>query len=336
MLKKIIWYVILPLAVITVVYFIFFNKKGTTTDTTTQNTNTNNTQTENTDTDTNTNTSTTTTDTPLTGFSVNNQEVGTATNGVVSFNISAISNTSTTNYHEFKFTLTSEDTNSPYVTAKYIASSGVIRLSFSDVTKDEGGLGYQKAISINKEGIVQLYHNISSSFVGEIYDIGISKSTPFKLSLESGNNIWYITLDVQYPGASESTVDLGSTEFSTDAQDIAGVSKDQKATVASYSYSSSSGVLKFAWNVSSTDTNPIPSVTAAYDSSNNLVITFTSLSVDKVVSAVNGKILPGSISVVSSKTGDSSVYTFGSMSSPKEYKLSAGTSPNQVVLEIKL
>lgn len=332
MLKKIIWFFVLPLLVIAAIYFIFFSKKPATTSNTTNqsSTTTNSTATNNENNNTNTSS------TPLSGFSTNDQEVGMATNGVASLTIDSVSNSSMNTYHEFKFTVTSDHLDSPYVTAKYLASAGVIRLSFSDVTKDNSGIGYQKAVSVSKDGVVQLYHNISSSFVGEIYDVGITKSTPFKLSAELGDNVWYVILDVQYPGASDSSIDLGSTDFSVDAQDIVGVSKDQKATLASYSYSSSAGVFKFVWNVSSTDTNPIPSVNAAYDSSNNLVVTFPSLSIDKVVNSVNGKALPGGITVVSSRTLDSTVYTFSGFTDAKEYRLSALTSPNQVVLEIKL
>ncbi len=341
MIKKIIWFFVLPIVVGVSVYFIFFRKHDDVP--TNTNNDTNNTQTDDTNTKTNTSDIADKDDAnvapqPLTGFSTNKQEIGMDTNGVASLTIDEISNTSTTSYHEFRFKITSDHMDSPYVTAEYLASSGVIRLSFNDVTKDNGGLGYQKSINVNKEGVLRLYHNVSSSFEGEIYDVGISNQTPFKLSAELGNNdeSWYVTLSVQYPGEGTSVVDLGSTEFSTEAQSITGVQKDVKATVASYSYSSASGVVKFVWSVSSTDTNPIPTVSAAYDASNQLVVTFASLSVDKVVSAVNGKTLPGGISIASAKSGDSSIYTFKGISSNLSYKLSASTGPNQVVLEIKL
>lgn len=335
MTKKIIWYVVLPLVVLVSVYFVFFFNKEKKSDVTNTNSNSQNTSSDNSKT-TETESGGSTTVTPLTGFSTDLQEVG-LESADVNLTLNDITNTSLDKYYELKFDLTSDHSDSPYVKAEYIASAGVIRLSFSRITKDNGGLGYQKTISINKDGIIQLYHNISSSFDGEIYDVGVSKSAPFKLDASlNDDNSWTVTLDVQYPGNTDSNVDLGSAKFSLDPQTITGVDKASKATISSYSYSSSSGVLKIAWNVSSSDTNPIPAVSGEYDADGNLIVTFASLSTDRVVNATNGKSLPGGIMIESFRDGDSSIYKFTGMASPSSYRLSAGTSPNQVILEIKL
>lgn len=337
MIKKIVWFLILPLIVGASIYLIFFKQKPTTTDDTT----TDDTQTseesnsDTTDEDSNdTSTDTEESTQVITGFSTESQTVGAASSS--KYTIEEVSNTSHTDYHEFVFTLSSTGTDDPNVIAEYKSSLGVIRLDFNQIEKDSSGIGYQKEVSINKEGISRLYHNVSSDQTEELYDIGVTKETPFKLvSTKEGSN-WNITIYVQYPGESSSTVDTGSTAFSTQAQSITGVDAAKGAAISSYTYGISGGVLKFVWNVSSTDTNPIPNVNAAYDSENHLVVTFTSLKTDKVYLAVDGISLPGSLAMQTEKPGESTIYTIGGFSTQKEYKLSASTSPNQVVLEIQL
>ena len=337
MIKKIVWFLILPLIVGASIYLIFFKQKPTTTDDTT----TDDTQTsEESDSDaTSEDSNDTSTDTEestqvITGFSTESQTVGAASSS--KYTIEEVSNTSHPDYHEFVFTLSSTGTDDPNVIAEYKSSLGVIRLDFNQIEKDSSGIGYQKEVSINKEGISRLYHNVSSDQTEELYDIGVTKKTAFKLISEKVGDNWEITIYVQYPGESSSTVDTGSTAFSTQAQSITGVDAAKGATVSSYTYGVSGGVLKFVWNVSSTDTNPIPNVNAAYDSENHLVVTFTSLKTDKVYLAVDGISLPGSLAMQTEKPGESTIYTIGGFSTQKEYKLSASTSPNQVVLEIQL
>lgn len=337
MIKKIVWFLILPLIVGASIYLIFFKQKPTTTDdTTTDDTQT----TEESDTDTTTEDSNdTSTDTEestqvITGFSAESQTVGAASSS--KYTIEEVSNTSHSDYHEFVFTLSSTGTDDPNVVAEYKSSLGVIRLDFNQIEDDNSGIGYQKEVSINKEGISRLYHNVSSDQTEELYDIGVTKETAFKLISEKVGDNWEITIYVQYPGESSSTVDTGSTDYSTQAQSVTGVDAAKGATISSYTYGVSGGVLKFVWNVSSTDTNPIPNVNAAYDSENHLVVTFTSLKTDKVYLAVDGISLPGSLAMQTEKPGESTIYTISGFSSQAEYKLSASTSPNQVVLEIQL
>jgi len=336
MIKKIVWFLILPLIVGASIYLIFFREKPTTTENTT---NDDSQTSQESDTDTTAeeeqNTSTTEEETQtITGFSTESQTVGAASSS--KYTIEEVSNTSHTDYHEFVFTLSSTGTDDPNVIAEYKSSLGVIRLDFNQIEKDSSGIGYQKEVSINKEGISRLYHNVSSDQTEELYDIGVTKETAFKLMSEKVGDNWEITIYVQYPGESSSTVDTGSTAFSTQAQSITGVDAAKGATISSYTYGASGSVLKFVWNVSSTDANPIPTVNAAYDSENHLVVTFTSLKTDKVYLAVDGISLPGSLAMQTEKSGESTIYTIGGFSSQAEYKLSASTSPNQVVLEIQL
>lgn len=266
----------------------------------------------------------------FTGFSDDDQVIGVATEDL--FNIASITDESKTGYHRFSFNLTTTGTDDPYVTAKYNSSTGVIRVELYSIDEDDSGIGFQKERAINKEGIIRLYHAVTSVENKVIYDIGLAKSTIFKLYKESGDGQLKVILDVKYPGEVTSTVDLGSTEFSTDLQDISGIAN---ATIKSYSYSSSGGILKFVWSVTADGENPIPSTTGEYLDNETLSIKFTSLTLDRVLNAAGSLALPAGITIDSSKEGSASIYNF-IVGSKKEYKLSATTSPNQVILEIDL
>ena len=266
----------------------------------------------------------------FTGFSDDDQVIGAATEDL--FNIASITDESKTGYHRFSFNLTTTGTDDPYVTAKYNASTGVVRVELYSIDEDDSGIGFQKERAINEEGIIRLYHAVTSVENKVIYDIGLAKSTIFKLYKQSGDGQLKVILDVKYPGEVTSTIDLGSTEFSTDLQDISGIAN---ATIKSYSYSSTGGILKFVWSVTADGENPIPSVTAEYLDNETLSIKFASLTLDRVLNAAGSLALPAGITIDSSKEGSASIYNF-IVGSKKSYKLSATTSPNQVILEIDL
>lgn len=335
--KLIIWIVVLTALTALGIYLIF--GKGASDDTDT--TNTDQTQEETTDedtTDTDTSTDeeedTTDSSTTPTGFTSDDKTLG--ENSESKFTIEEVSQTSKTTYHEFVFTLSTTGENEPFVEVKYVDDLGVLRVDLNNVEADESGIGYQKEVSIDKDGIVRLYHNISSDQTEELYDIGVSKEPTFTLTSAKVASNWEVTVNVAYPGASTATIDLGSTEYSISSQDITGVDSTNNASIKGYTYSTSGGVLTFVWTVDSDDENPIPSVTASYDSSNVLSVTFSSLSLDKVVSAVDELDLPGGLTMDSSRSGSASTYNFMGLTSQREFKLSATTSPNQVILEIDL
>ena len=341
MIKKIIWFLVLPLIIGVSIYFIFFNKKSATNNTD-KGSDTNQTQTDDTDTtdededtDTDTTNSNEETTTPLTGFSTESQTEGVASQS--KFTIEDVTNTARTGYHEFVFSLSSTGTDDPYVIATYMSDLGVIRIDLNQIEKDNSDIGYQKAVAINKEGISQLYHNVSSDQTEEIYDIGVSKSTAFKITTAKMSDGWDIIVGVQYPGVvSTENLDLGSKEFGKTAQAIMGVDATKASTLSSYTYGSTSGVFKFVWNVSSSDTNPIPSVSAAYNAEHHLVVTFGSVKTDKVYLAVDGIALPGNLAMQTERAAEKSIYTFYGLTEDVNYKLSAGLSPNQVIVEIQL
>ena len=273
-------------------------------------------------------------DTDFTSFSSDTQVLGQESEA--QFTIEGVEDVSRDGFHQFAFTLTTEDEGEPFVTVSYLSNQDVIRMDFQGIDGDNSGIGYQQERSIDKNGVTRIYHNISAQADQELYDIGVSKSTVFYLTSEQlGGGKWSVMLQVKYPGATDVDVDLGSEEFSKEDQSILGVTADDGATISAYTYSGTSGLLKLVWTVTSNVDNPIPSVSAAYNSDDDLVVTFDSLSMDRVASFADTLTLPSSITAEVKREGGSSIYTFTGMSGVREYKLSASLSPNQVILEIK-
>lgn len=273
-------------------------------------------------------------DTDFSAFSSEAQVLGEESEA--QFTIEGIEESSKDGYHEFVFSLSTEDEEEPFVTASYVSSIGVVRMDFRGIETDKSGIGYQQERAINENGVLRIYRNISGQEERELYDIGVSQSTIFYLqSEELDEGEWNITLQVKYPGATDFDVDLGSDDFSEEQQSIQGVSSDEGATIPTYTYSTATGLLQFVWSTSSTVDNPIPSVTASYNDNDELVVVFESLASDRVAGFSDVISLPSSITVEVERDGDTSTYTFSGMQELREFKLSASLSPNQVVLEIK-
>jgi hypothetical protein len=267
------------------------------------------------------------------GFSTERQVLGEESEAV--FTLEKVLDESKNGFHEFVFTLSSEDEDEPYVTASFMSSSGAIRVDFQGIGKDSSGIGYQQERSINKNGVLRIYHNVSGQSDQELYDIGVTKETPFKLfseELETGK--WNVVLQVKYPGESDVEVDLGSEEFSKGEQSIDGVGSEKNAAITSYTYGRPSGLMKLVWNVSADGDNPIPNVTASYNEKKELVVVFGSLVLDRVASFTKSMALPSSITGTVERSGEKSTYIFSGMGE-REYKISASLSPNQVILEIR-
>lgn len=266
-------------------------------------------------------------------FSSNTQVLGEETDA--KFRIEELEDLTRDGFHQFTFTLTTEDEEEPFVTASYLSNSGVVRVDFQGISGDSTGIGYLQGRRIDKEGVSRIYHNISADADQELYDIGVSRSTIFYLTseqIEEGK--WYVILQVKYPGVADVDVDLGSEDFSKEDQSIVGVTAEDGATISAYTYSGE-GLLKLVWTVTSQVDNPIPSVSATYNEDDELVVTFDSLTTDRVATYGDTLTLPSSIIAEVERVGDSSVYTFTGLEEVREYKLSASLSPNQVILEIR-
>lgn len=277
----------------------------------------------------------------LSMFKTSSQSVGSDANTDGDYySLSALSQKSMAGFHRFEFFVEpkASDVNTPYVTATYIASLGAIRVDFKGITTDNSGIGYQKSLMINKDGVVKVYHNVSADQTEELYDVGVTKETPFLLTIKDTDTMsWVVTLDVKYPGVSEDSdeIDLGSEEFSKEVQSIVGATKSDGARVSSYSYSASGGVLRVVFEVKGSTSKPIPSVNAGYDGDGNLVMRFTDIVSDAIAKMPSALTMTGGVTMVWEMDGSSaSKYTFEGAS--KEFKLYGGTNPNQVIIEIKL
>lgn len=273
--------------------------------------------------------------TDFSSFSSSKQTVGESTN-TDKYTLKSISDSKKDGYHQFVFVVqakTSETMESPYVEVSYNSAQGAIRVDFAGITTDNSGIGYQKSRTINEQGVIRLYHNISSDATEELYDIGITKKTVFKLTTsETTDNTWNIGVKVKYPGGTISTGVIGSEDFSKDLQALDGGLSPDTPKIGSYSYSGASGVLTLVFNVSGSATRPFPSATGQYKSG-TLQLEFPYLTTDAVANALDGKKLSG-ITIQTVRSGNKSTYYFEGAT--KEFRLSASTSPNQVVMEIKL
>ena len=272
--------------------------------------------------------------TDFSSFSAETQVLGEESSS--KFSIESVGNVSKDGYHEFTFLLKSDGKDEPFVTASYMSNIGVVRMDFQGISKDSAGIGYQQEESIDKEGVSRIYHNISAQSDQELYDIGVTKSTPFKLTSEDlGNGEWNVILDVKYPGVSDITIDLGSEEYSKDEQTIVGITAIENATITSYTYGRPSGLLKFVWSVGGDGDSPIPGAKASYNADGKLIVTFDSLVMDRVANFSETMSLPSSITSTVERIGEKSIYTFSGIGEKREYRLSASLSPNQIILEIK-
>lgn len=269
-------------------------------------------------------------------YSQENQSVGDNRSGKISIN--SVNDSTQGSFHKITFQVEVEDGDSPMATATYKSNLGAIRLVFEKVKADSSGIAYQASKDISKEGVVKIYHNISAEQTEELYDIGVENPADFYLYSENtSGNMWNVILEVRYPGEAETVVDSGAGEFGTSPQSLSGASSSDGATVSGYNYGASNGVLRFVLDVKGSSSKPIPAVTAEYDSSGDLVVTFPSLVKDFVGDDPGSQDLYGGVdSVHWERVGQKTIFTFDITGGKKDFKLSASTSPNQVVVEIRL
>jgi len=277
-------------------------------------------------------------------FSTTSQSLGSQADedSETEYSLNRVTDSSENGFHRFVFELESKDNSleSPYVEARYLSSNGSIRVDLNMTTSDSSGIGYQEARSIDKEGVIRLYHNVSSDQTEELYDVGISSETTFYLyGDDKGNGVWEVILEVKYPGESNVDIDTGSSDFSKEDQSIEGAGVEDGSKVTAYSYTATGGILRVIFTVSGSSTEPIPSAAASYEDSGSseeiLTLRFTEIYSDTVAKMPAALSMPGGITMVWQMNGSNeSVYTFEGAT--KEFKLTAGTNPNQVILEIQL
>lgn len=274
------------------------------------------------------------------GFTKEKQSLGESS--TYEYEIEDITDSQEDGYHEFLFTVTSENEEAiaPLFVVEPIWASGVIKVTVSNIFGDSSDVSLTKGITIDKGAISTLTRTVTSIENTRIYGIGVSGTHTFKLELdESSDSTWIFSLKVSYDTKySPPTIDFGSTEFSSDLQSIEGVTSSEGTKITNYSYIYSGGVLKFSLEVSSGASNPIPSVSGEYNESGVLEVTFPSLELDKVAgwTSSKSKALAAGVTLSVSRSGESSTYSFTGISSNKPFKLSASQSPNLVIIEIDL
>lgn len=270
-------------------------------------------------------------------FSEDTQTLGDSTDkGDADYTLASIEDTAMTGYHRFEFTLESDEEELPEIEAQLVSSGGYISVRLDRVTSDQSGIAYQASRDINEEGVLRLYHHVTAIATEEVYQIGISEDTIFYL--HEGDDL-SIILDVKYPGESETVSVEDEMDFTDGDVILEDTNTAGDARFVSYSWGVEGGVVKFTWSTSAVSGNPTPGTSAEFDSgADTITVTFTNLERDAVVGS-DGEYeatLSGSISEVSAtRTGDISTYVF-SLTGEKEYRIYRSTSPNQVVLEVKL
>lgn len=277
----------------------------------------------------------TTPTTDLSGFKTSKQTIGALTD--TEMTLDKVSNADKTDYHEFTFYVTPQNaTSAPKVTAEYISYKSAIVVTIKNVSKNNTGIALQSTREIVTKGVERLYAAITSESKTVIYEIGVSKSTPFLLGYtpDTAGNINTFFLKVQYPGVVSKTVDLGSTTFSKDKQSITGATSADGAGIAGFSYNNVSGLFTLTMKVKGSETKPIPECYAEY-TGGKLRLVFPSLKTTVFGYSKVFDSLGAVGSVTLTKTGNESVFTFDDVTN-KDFKLSATTSPNQVLMQIKL
>ncbi|OGC43102.1 hypothetical protein A3K02_01615 [candidate division WS6 bacterium RIFOXYD1_FULL_33_8] len=256
------------------------------------------------------------------------------------YTVESIKDGSQSGYHDFEFVISSteEGATTPFFTVEPVLTKGVVRVTIKNVVGDNSDITHTKGIVVEKGAITGISRIVTSLENTRIYEIGVLASNGFFVEqTQDSDGTWIFSVKVEYDSEyTKPTVDYGSTDFSSDEQSIEGMVSADGAKITTYSYSVSGGVLRFVFDVASGASNPIPSVSASYDSGNSLVVTFESLASDKVSTWGKSIALPGWVSIAVSRTGESSVYQFNGVSGAKPFKLSATQSPNQVIVEIKL
>lgn len=267
----------------------------------------------------------------FTNFTQNNQTVGTASSQKY-YDLQSISNSAMTGYHRITFNIRGTSTSStPYVTAQYKSEVSSIRVVVNGLKTDTSGIDFQDAVSINKDGVNQIYHNISGVEGVAHYDIGISKAADYYLHLEkNGSSEWKVYLDVKYPGASSAgTIDLGSTTFSKTKQTITGGTSADGAGISQLYWNNKT----ITFEVTGSATKPLPNCYAEYQGG-VLKLVFTDLASNVFGSPKDFGSIGGLGSVTMVKSGNTSTFSFNSITN-SNFKLSGTQGPNQIMLEVQ-
>jgi hypothetical protein len=270
-------------------------------------------------------------------YSTNAQSVGEDTEEV--FTLSEIGIVKGESVMEIEYVFTgddiTEDSSIP-VSATNKSSFGTMEIVVSNVSKDSTGMGFDDSKGVNMEGITRLTKVVSGATNTVKYNLGFIKTPQFHLyEPKVVGDILVVKFSIKYPGGEISTDDFGTTEFTSEDVSVESSTADNGVRISGYTYSATGGVLRYVYKTSTNTGSPIPSFEGSI-AEGTLTVTFPSISTDVIYSASEGGTvsLPGGVTLNITRSGNQSIYEFVGVGT--EYKLYGVTSPNQVIVEVKL
>lgn len=228
-----------------------------------------------------------------------------------------------------------DDESSIPVSAVNKSSLGAMEIVISNVESDGTSMSYDESVDINREGITRLTKVVSGESNTLKYNLGFTDALEYHLyEPEVVENSVVVKFSIKYPGGDISSEELGVREFTSDDTSVESSTAAQGVRISGYTYSTSGSVIRYILKTSSNTGSPIPSFDASI-ADGTLTVTFPSLNADITYSASDGVVsLPGGVTLNISRSGEQSIYEFVGVGS--EYKIYGETSPNQVVIEVKL
>jgi hypothetical protein len=269
-------------------------------------------------------------------YSTDSQSVGEETEEM--FTLEDLEVTKGQNVMELQFTFSSdeitEDSMIP-VTATNKSSLGAMEIVISNVENDDTGMNFDESVDINREGISRLTKVVSGSENTLKYNLGFTDALEYHLyTPEVDGNSLIVKFSIKYPGGELSTEDFGTMEFTTEDVTVESSTADNGVRIVGYTYSVSGGVLRYVLKTSTNTGSPVPSFEGSI-ADGVLTVTFPSLNADITYSSSGGEVtLPGGVTLDVTRSGNQSTYEFVGVGD--EYKLYGVTSPNQVIIEVKL
>lgn len=269
-------------------------------------------------------------------YSTNSQSVGEDTEEL--FTLEDIEIVKGESVLEVEFVFSSDELSeesSLLVSAVNKSSLGTMEILIRNVEADGTGMSFDDSKSINKDGLTRLTKVVSGELNTSKYNLGFVDAPEFYLyEPELEGDTLVVKLSIKYPGGEISSEDYGVTEFTSEDVSVESSTADNGVRISGYTYSVSGGVLRYVFKTSTNTGSPIPSFEGSIEEG-VLTVTFPSLNADVIYSASEGSVsLPGGVTLNITRSGSQSMYEFVGVGS--EYKLYGVTSPNQVIVEVKL
>ena len=238
---------------------------------------------------------------------------------------------------EIQFVLTGEITEDSLIPVSVVnkSSLGTMEIVVKNVQSDGTGMSFNESKSINRDGLTRLTKVVSGEKNTLKYNLGFANAPEFYLyEPEIEGDSLVVKLSVKYPGGEISTEDYGTMEFTSEDVVVESNTAENGVRISGYTYSATGGVLRYVFKTSTNTGSPIPSFEGSIKEG-VLTVTFPSLNADIIYSASGGTVtLPGGVTLNITRSSDQSLYEFVGVGT--EYKLYGVTSPNQVILEVKL